>query len=125
MSAAGIVFPVTIFFAKVSILLLYLRIFSISKPLRISVHIGTLFMALFYTAMVGVSISTVIRCVGLAAQTLQFCNTASGPVQLLNSVFNVVTDFWILILPMPHIIKLQLPISRKIGLAAVFAAGLA
>lgn len=124
MSAGGIVFPVTIF-AKVSILLLYLRIFSISRPLRISVHIGILVMALFYTAMVGVSISTVIRCVGLAAQTLQFCNTASGPIQLLNSVFNVVTDFWILILPMPHIIKLQLPISRKIGLAAVFAAGLA
>lgn len=125
MSAAGIVFPVTIFFAKVSILLLYLRIFSVSAPLRISVHIGILVMALFYTAMVGVSISTVIRCVGLAAQTLQFCKTASGPVQLLNSVFNVVTDFWILILPMPHIMKLQLPKSRKIGLVAVFAAGFA
>lgn len=82
-------------------------------------------MALFYTAMVGVAISAVIRCVGLASQSLQFCKTTSRPVQLLNSVFNVVTDFWILLLPMPHVMKLQLPNSRKIGLVAVFGAGLA
>lgn len=125
MSAAGIVFPVTVFFAKASILLLYLRIFSTSKALRISVHTGLFVMALFYTAMAGVTIRSVIRCVGLKSLTLQFCNTATGLVQLLNSVFNVVTDFFILILPMPHIMKLQLPNSRKIGLVAVFAAGLA
>lgn len=124
-NAAGIVFPVTIFFAKVSILLLYLRIFSINTPLRISVHIGMLVMALFYTATAGIAISSVIRCVGLAAQTLDFCNTTIVLVQLLNSIFNVVTDFWILLLPMPHIMKIQLPNSRKIGLFAVFAAGLA
>lgn len=123
MSATGIIFPVTIFFAKLSILLLYLRIFSISTPLRISIHIGILVMALFYTAIAGVATTTVVRCVGL--QSPQFCKTSVGPVQLLNSVFNVVTDFWILVLPMPYIMKLQLPNSRKIGLVAVFGAGLA
>ena len=75
-------------FFEVSILLLYLRIFSTSVSLRINVQIGMLIMALFYTATAGVAICSVIRCVGLASQTIQFCNTASGPVQLLNSVFN-------------------------------------
>lgn len=125
MSATGIIFPVTVFFTKASILLLYLQIFSISRPLRISIHIGMLIMALFYTAMLAVSIPSLVRCVGLKAATTQFCKNAGGLVQALNSAFNVVTDFWILILPMPLIIKLQLPKARKIGLIVVFAVGLA
>ena len=113
------------FSAKVSILLLYLRIFSISTPLRISIHIGILIMALFCAASVGIGIGSVVKCVGIAAKTLHYCHNVTGPIQLFNSAFNVVTDIWILILPMPLIWNLQLPHRRKIGFAAVFSAGLA
>lgn len=125
MQAPAIVFSVTVFSAKTSILLLYFRIFSISTPSRISIHIGILVMALFCAASVGIAIGSVVKCVGIAAITLPYCRNVNGPVQLLTCGFNVVTDFWILILPMPHIWKLQLPHRRKVGLAAVFAAGLA
>lgn len=102
---------------------MYLRIFSISKSLQRSIYVGLLIMALFYTAMVCVGIAAVVRCVGLAASTNQFCKNDGGPVQLVQSAFNVVTDFWMLILPMPLVLRLQMPRARKIGLVAVFAAG--
>ena len=124
MSSNGIIFPVSIFFAKASILLLYLRIFSVSEWLRTSVHIRLPFMALFYTAMLCAGIAAVVKCVSIAAGSLQFCDDIGGPGQLVHSAFNVVTDFWILVLPMPLILKLQLPRARKIGLVAVFSAGL-
>lgn len=44
---------------------------------------------------------------------------------MLNAVFNVVSDFWILIMPFPQLLKLQLRVRQKIGLIIVFAAGLA
>lgn len=80
-------------------------------------------MALFYTAMVCVGIAAVKECVGVAASSLQLCDDIGGPVQLVQSSFNVVTDFWILLLPLPLVLKLQLPRARKFGLFAVFAAG--
>ena len=123
MSSTGIIFPITIFFAKTSILLLYLRIFSISKWLRTSIYIGLTVMALFYTAMVCTGIVAVIKCVGITAGSVQFCDDIGGSIQVVQSAFNVTTDFWILILPMPFVVKLQLPRARKIGLFAVFAAG--
>lgn len=124
MSSNGIIFPFSIFFAKASILLLYRRIFSVSKWLRTSVYIGLPFMALFYTAMICTGIASVVQCVGIAAGSLQFCDDIGGPVQLVHSAFNVATDFWILALPMPLVLKLQLPRARKVGLFAVFSAGL-
>lgn len=89
------------------------------------IHFGMVILALFYTAMIGVAISSIVECNGIAASTLQFCKNYSGPVVMLNAVFNVVSDFWILILPYPQLLKLQLRFRQKIGLTIVFAAGLA
>lgn len=123
MSSSAIIFPFTIFFAKVSILLIYLRLFKIDRPLRISIHVGLVLMALFHTVIIGIGIGTVIKCVGISGSTITFCKDASGSVQLAQSAFNLVTDIWILVLPMPLLKKLQLPRSRKIGLFFVFGAG--
>ncbi|KAK8072835.1 hypothetical protein PG996_006183, partial [Apiospora saccharicola] len=68
---------------------------------------------------------SIVICNGLNADSITFCHNYSGPIVLLNSAFNTVTDFWILILPIPLITKLQLPLKRKLGVLAVFAAGLA
>lgn len=125
MSSNGITYSFTVFFTKLSILLLYLRLFSVSRQLRTGIHVGIAIMALFYTAMIAVAIVSVVECVGMATMTLQFCGIVSGPVQILNSTFNVVTDFWILVLPMPMISKLQMPKSRKLGLTVVFAVAFA
>jgi len=40
-----------------------------------------------------------------------------------NAAFNITTDIWILLLPMPAIRSLQLPKKQKLGLAIVFTMG--
>ncbi|KAJ4412520.1 hypothetical protein N0V82_008745 [Gnomoniopsis sp. IMI 355080] len=124
MSSSAIIFPFTILFAKVSILLIYLRLFKIDRPLRISIHVGLVLMALFHTIIIGIGINTVVKCVGISGGTSTFCKASGGSIQLAQSTFNLVTDIWILLLPMPLLKKLQLPRTRKIGLLFVFGAGI-
>lgn len=38
-------------------------------------------------------------------------------------IFGVISDFYILILPMPNVFKLHLPFRKKIGIAAIFMTG--
>lgn len=82
-------------------------------------------MGLFYTAVIGIAIGSLVECHGLNALTVQFCRNYSKPVVMLNSVFNVVTDFYVLLLPYPLILKLHLTMRRKIGVLAIFSGGLA
>lgn len=124
LSSNGVTYPATIFFAKLSILLFYVRIFSVSKSLRRLIYASTAAMALFYSAMVGVAIASILRCIGVEAISLPLCKAYSGPIILLNGSFNVLSDFWILALPFPYIRKLKLYSAQKIRVMAVFALGI-
>ncbi|KAK7987215.1 hypothetical protein PG988_002203 [Apiospora saccharicola] len=125
LSVNGIIYPLTMLFAKLSILFLYIRIFSINRGVKTMIYVGVAILSLFYTAMACIAVGSIVICNGLNADSITFCHNYSGPIVLLNSAFNTVTDFWILILPIPLITKLQLPLKRKLGVLAVFAAGLA
>lgn len=70
-----------------------LRIFNTREPLQRSIYAGLLIMALFYTSMVLGGTVAVVRCVGLAAGTNQFCKNDGGVVLLVQSAINMVTDF--------------------------------
>lgn len=41
----------------------------------------------------------------------------------ITGIFNVVSDFTIMLLPVPPLWKLQLPLKRKCGVVAIFATG--
>jgi len=43
---------------------------------------------------------------------------------LVQGGINIAADLTIFILPLPIILKLQIPTSKKIGLSAIFATGL-
>lgn len=122
MSSNTITFPFTVLLAKFSILLTYLRLLKIDKPLRIGIYLGLVLMAIFHAVIIGIGTGTVIKGVGVSASISTFCNDASGSIQLAHSAFNVATDFCILLLPLPLLRKLQLPRTRKIGLFLVFGA---
>ena len=51
------------------------------------------------------------------------CFSLEAPMQA-SAVFNVFSDFLILILPMPCVWRLQLPLKKKILITMIFAAGL-
>ena len=124
LSSNGIVYPVSIGFAKMSILLLYLRIFKINRSLRLAIYAGIAFTALYYTAVAGVAIRSIVHCNGITRIADPFCKNYAKPVTIMNAVVNVVTDFYILVLPIPCIVKLQLSTRYRIGLLVVFGSGL-
>lgn len=109
---------------KLSILLLYMRIFKVDRLFRQLIYFGIVFQALFYTAMFGVAIGTVAICSSAAAQSNQLCKNASVLV-IVQGAVNVATDFYVLALPIARVVKLQIPFRRKIGLCAIFLTGLA
>ena len=43
---------------------------------------------------------------------------------LFTASFNIVTDFYMLFLPIPAVLGLQMPGKRKIGVLAIFGTGL-
>ncbi|MCJ1346583.1 hypothetical protein MMC31_004801, partial [Peltigera leucophlebia] len=42
----------------------------------------------------------------------------------VQGIFNIVSDFYVLVLPLPVVWKLQLPLRKKIAVSAVFMTGL-
>lgn len=67
MSSAEITYPLATLCAKLSLLLLYLRLFDVggssssrSRRLRVTVRVGAVVMTLFYAAMMAIGIATIL-----------------------------------------------------------------
>lgn len=124
LSSNGVVYAFTICFAKLSILLLYLRIFKLERGMRLAVYAGIGFITIYYTAIIGVAIGSIVKCNGLGQMSSRFCKNYAKPVVVMNAVINVVTDLYVLALPIPSVLKLQLNPKRRFGLLLVFASGI-
>ncbi|TAQ90992.1 hypothetical protein B7494_g724 [Chlorociboria aeruginascens] len=97
-----IIFPLytlAIYSIKLSIILLYLKVFSMGRKQRYFAYLGLVVLGLFY------GVYFVILIVQMAA-------------------IGVVTDIYILILPIPKILKLQISAERKATLLLVFGTGI-
>ncbi|KAL4923647.1 NAD(P)-binding protein [Aspergillus undulatus] len=123
LSAGGISFPWTLCFAKISILLLYKRIFPLRREV-IASWIGIVADAVMYAFCISIAIGSIVKCAELGDGNDSYCRFNSGPMVIIVSVVNVTTDFYVLILPIPRLAKLQVSQRRKIGLLLVFASGL-
>ena len=116
-----------IFLAKLSILLMYRRLFDTAGTGKTHYVIHILIWAnfAFYFPYLG---ATVFQCVPRDRIWDPFI-TKGGCINLLAafiaaSAINVVSDFSILLLPLYRISKLKIPTKRKIGVLAIFAVGL-
>ena len=123
LSANGITYPWTIAFAKISILLYYKRLFGVKRNLRMLVWAGIVFNAFFYTGYAAVGVGEISVCVGLAQLQNPFCVFGAGILVVIVSFINFLTDVYILILPIKHVLNLQMKRGRKIGLLVVFGSG--
>ncbi|KAL4965437.1 uncharacterized protein BDV14DRAFT_172676 [Aspergillus stella-maris] len=123
LSAGGISFPWTLCFAKISILLLYKRIFPLRREV-IASWIGIVADAVMYAFCIGIAIGSIVKCAGLQSGADSYCRFNAGPMVIIVSVVNVTTDIYVLILPIPRLLHLQVDRWRKIGLLMVFASGL-
>ena len=115
-----------IFLAKLSILLMYRRLFDTAGTGKTHYLIHILIWAnlAFYFPYLG---ATVFQCVPRARiwdPTLKGGCVNLQAAFIAASAINVVSDFSILLLPLQRISKLKITIRRKIGVLAIFAVGL-
>ncbi|KAI9840059.1 MAG: hypothetical protein M1819_000252 [Sarea resinae] len=119
---AQIPYKTGVCFTKCSILLLYLRIFP-SRRFRYTVYATMIFVVAYSISFVFL---TIFQCTPIPRaydkKIPGHCVDNMGQWYSY-AVVNIVSDFWILFLPLPSISKLKLPLPQKIGLMGVFALG--
>jgi hypothetical protein len=115
-----------VFFAKASLFLLYLRLFSPDRWTRNLIYFGLVTTFVMYLAT---TVAFGVLCLPrpgeswLEALLSPRC-TKSLSMTYVQGIFNVVSDFYVLIIPIPVTLKLQLPLQKKIGVCAIFMTGL-
>ncbi|KAJ6134358.1 hypothetical protein N7523_000680 [Penicillium sp. IBT 18751x] len=109
---------------KSSIMLFYLRIFGTKKSSRISILVT---MTIVWMWAVSVILETFLLCRPLAynwdTSIAGTCGNRNA-TYVVAGTLNLVTDLMVMALPIPHIWKLQLSLSKKIALCGVFSVGL-
>ena len=113
-------------FAKLSILVLLLRLFSPNRRFRYAIYVGIVWTTLVSLTTVIVAGALCAPRKGEAFDGMKFAQRC-GHSQIWATVqgaLNVVLDFYILYLPIPVVWKLQLERNRKIGVLGIFATGL-
>lgn len=110
-------------FTKISILLLYRRIFPNRKFHAIILAVGT-FVTVFTISNV---LFIIFRCNPIKAGFEPFTKAkciVGGTSILAVAIITTATDFVILLLPLPLVWKLQLPNTRKFQLTLIFLLGI-
>ena len=115
-----------IFLAKLSILLLYLRVFVPVKWSKTYFAVHTILWSnfLFYLTNIPTEIWICIPRERIWDPTVDGHCLNNDAVIVTGGVINVISDFAILLIPLVCIGRLQMPLNRKIGISAVFATGL-
>lgn len=117
----------TVFLIKLSIFLLYLHIFAVSRRTRLLVYCGIVIV------LVGNAIPTAIfgaACIPRVGEywsqsfTSRRCHEESLETGLAAALINAITDYYVLWIPLPIVWKLNLPLRKKIGLVIIFMQGL-
>ena len=117
------------FFVKLSLFILYLRLFKPNKVARWLVYGGITACGIFYSASI---ISNCALCLPKPGQPdddatwkLRFtaCGLPSQKLAICQAVFSTLSDIYLLVIPIRSIFQLQLPLERKIGVSAIFTIG--
>ncbi|KAK4188901.1 hypothetical protein QBC35DRAFT_179944 [Podospora australis] len=111
-------------FAKISILVSYLRLAPQGSWFRKLTHIGIVFIALFNTAFIVVLFTQCIP-------TSSYWNILvghkdcipEGPPLITQAVMTVFADFFVWVLPLPTLYRARLPLSQRIALIVLFSFG--
>lgn len=110
---------------KLSILLLYRRIFAVSKPFRLQIYIAAAAVVAFW---IGSTVADLLNCIPLdwtwknGAADPRYC-VNYNTFWLVTGIFETLVDSAILALPLSMVSKLHLDRSKKYGLAGVFLLG--
>ncbi|KAF2635620.1 hypothetical protein P280DRAFT_473719 [Massarina eburnea CBS 473.64] len=130
--AIGIIQGPTTWLVKLTLFCLILTIFRPITWLRRLVFVGIVVTGVFYlysAIYYGVACGPkggVDRLSYLAGMAGKSCHNPTGFIQInniLQGAFNVFSDFYILFIPIPAIVKLHLPLQRKLAVLMIFLTG--
>ena len=113
------------YFAKAPILALYIRLFGVKPWVRYTCYItlaATLLQFLAMATLVGASCTPVAK-EGLKSDKTAACIATIFKSGIWNGLTSMVTDIIALVIPIPIVMKLQLPLHKRIGLGFVFLTG--
>ncbi|KAH8788391.1 hypothetical protein F5883DRAFT_531921 [Diaporthe sp. PMI_573] len=121
---AGWVYIILSLSIKLTFFFYYRRIFSPRTKKRFLIDAGIIFSTLF---SIGLFFGGIFNCNPIGKiwnpRLPGRCLTV-GPLAFLTGALNVVTDIYILILPIPFLWSLNMQYSRKIRIYAIFAIGI-
>jgi hypothetical protein len=113
------------FFAKASIFLLYLQLFTIEQSIRIAIWVGLAFNFLIYWPGVAVAVYYETPRTGeVWVDILDGRTLIPLPWWQAQSALSIVLDLYIFILPLPVLARLKMPIQKRISVIAVFSLAL-
>ena len=114
-----------LFLIKLTLFLLYLHVFSRVRWLKCLVWAGILLAAMFYGSMIIVfSIICTPRNGESYAEAFQSTRCGRAPdVSLVAGIFNMISDIYLLVIPIPAVWGLKLEKKRKLGVLIIFATG--
>ena len=128
--AAVNLYAASAFFVKLSLFILYLRIFKPNRGTRWLIYGGITVCGLFYSASI---ISNCALCLPRPGQPddlptwashFQGCNIQAEQLALVQGVFGTLSDIYLLVIPIKSVFQLQLPTGRKLGVSAIFMTGI-
>jgi hypothetical protein len=118
------VYAMTFFIIKISILLLYYRLFKIDRLSRILIHFGIIANVLIVIPSLGVAIARTVQCTGMLALVVTICSSKANITVTIFGLFNTVMDFYTLAIPVFRVQTLRLDRKRKWAVIAIFMTGL-
>lgn len=112
---------------KVSFLLFYRRLFRPVTHVAVMVWVGIALVVTFsivYTILMPVACAPWPSESGWDDQRMALrCNNIATPLGTARSYFSVLTDFYILIIPLHQVPQLRLSTRRKLGVSFIFLTG--
>ncbi|MCJ1384816.1 hypothetical protein MMC17_007934 [Xylographa soralifera] len=115
----------TLFFAKLSLFLLLLRLFAPNHRLRYQAYFGIAVSACLFLATIIVPSALCVPRKGQNWDDLSIILKCSEEryFAVVQGVINVALDFFLLYIPIPVVWTLQLQPKKKIGVIAIFTTG--
>lgn len=114
------------FGAKLSLFLLYYRLFARHQWIRYLVYIGIGSTAAMYTAGTIVYGYLCLPRHGQSwfeASLSPRCSKQIIMIAYVQSPFGILSDLYLLFLPLPAVWQLQLPLRKRLGIAGIFLTG--
>lgn len=114
------------FCAKLSLFLLYYRLFARHQWIRYLVYLGIGSAAAMFTAGMIVYGYLCLPRRGqswVEAGLSSRCHKQSIMICYVRGPFNILSDLYLLLLPLPAVWQLHLPLRKRLGIAGIFLTG--